>query len=217
MSIIEQFIDWDKFDAASNMSKRLNGVTAETIEAEVELWQAQIELLEPLDYQAIVSEIKDWDISIPPVHALIFENIAATYARLVAYKLRCSILLAQAKTWRETCDSACKFLEELSPGAFSGTGVVKASHAMNVIQPFVHLRSSCARVENYLEKIHHSIIFAATQLDLLIKEKQSQAKFNSKLAREGEHVIMNENLSNEDENGDVWIPISKRNKPRNSA
>lgn len=211
MDKIEQFIDWDKFDATSNISQRLQGVTLEVIEEEVELWQKQIELLTPLNYENIIREIADWDISVPRVHALTLENIASNYSRLVAYKLRASDLLAQAKTWRETCETACKYLEELSQGAFSGTGAVKAANAMHVIQPFIHLKISASRVENYLDKIHHSIMFAATQLDLLVKEKQSQAKFNAKLGLEGEQINSNTPSTSEtDDNGDVWVSLKKR-------
>lgn len=212
---IEKFIDWDKFEATSEISKRTNGVTKGVVEQEVELWEKQLQILEPLDYQKIFKETESWDISIPHFDSLTFENIASTYSKLVNYKLRASVLLAASKTWRETAETACKYLEELSQGAFTGTGADKKSNAMHVIQPFVHLKIQASRIENYLNTIHSSILFCATQLDLLIKEKQSRAKFNSKLALEGEYILSNSSdakIVEEDENGETWTTIQKSKK-----
>lgn len=181
---IESLIDWDKFDATSDVDKRVNNITEENLKLEVELWEKQLKMLAPLDYQKIKSEISGWDISIPS--SLDFDSIAGTYARLVMYKNRISTLWADAKMWRETCEEAIDYLEDLSPGAFPGTGADKKSRATYVVKPFVHLKSQTQRLENYLEKMHGCVMFCATQLDLLIKEKQSKAKLNHRLAHEGE-------------------------------
>jgi hypothetical protein len=184
-------------------------------------------MLSILDYPKIVKEIDSWIIEIPDVNALTLQNIAACYSRLVAYKLRVSSLLAEAKSWKETADTACKYLEDLSQGAFTGTGVEKKANAMNVIQPFVHLKVQASRIENYLDKIHSSILFCATQLDLLIKEKQSRAKLNNRLAHEGEFYSSdsqysqdsNENNSfykeEQEEDGETWTTVKKAYKLQN--
>ena len=183
-NLTDSIIDWGKFDASSDISRRLSGVTKENLEAE--LWEQQLKLLEPLDYNAIRAEIYLWKIEIPASNQLYFDNIAMTYSRLTSYKLRVSYLLADAKAWRDTCESAIKYIEDLAPGAFSGTGADKKSNSMHVIQPFVHLKNQTARLENYLEKINSAIGFCSQQLDLLLKERQSQAKQNNRLAHEGE-------------------------------
>ncbi len=212
---IENFIDWDYFEATSNASKRINGVTKEAVLQEVELWEKQIQILESLDYKKICQEIDTWQIEVPSVASLTFENIAATYSRLVSYKLRISYWLSIAKTWRDTADTACKYLEDLAPGAYTGTAVDKKANAMYIIQPFVHLRVQASRIENYLDKMHSVILFCATQLDLLIKEKQSQAKLNLKLANEGEYYSA-QNLNTlevsqvSEENGEQWMTFGKK-------
>lgn len=189
---IEQMTHWNKFDASSNVTERVSGVSKSTIEKEVKLWEQQLGFLTPLNYKSIRDDIDTWDISVPD--SLTFENIASAYARLVSYKLNISIYWSDARSWRETCETACKFLEELAPGAFTGTGPDKKANAMNVIQPFVHLRVEASRLENYLDKMHSSIVFCAAQLDLMIKERQSRAKFNHRLAHEGEvGLIANSN------------------------
>jgi hypothetical protein len=212
-NFIEQIIDWDKFDASSQISRRINGVTKEHIVVEVKLWEKQLSLLDPLNYDQIMKEIDAWDISVPSTHALTQENIAATYAKLVSYKVRVSKLWADAKAWREVCETAVKYIEELSQGAFTGTAVEKKANASHVVQPFVHLRVQTSRIENYLDKIHSSITFCAQQLDLLLKERQSRAKLNFKLGMEGEQILT-ETSQEElvEENGEVWKPVRKNYK-----
>lgn len=200
-NFIETIIDWSKFDATANLSIRTGGVAKEHVEEEVKLWQKQLEMLEPLDYQKIKREIASWDISLPNLAN--FENIASKYSLLVSYKVRISQLLSEAKSWSETCDSAIKFIEELAQGAFVGTGPDKKANAKHVIQPFVHLRSDAYRLENYLDKMHSSIIFCAQQLDLLIKEKQSRAKLNLKLSHDGEEQLANKHVQ-ENEDGTTF-------------
>ena len=208
---IDKFIDWDKFEASSDASKRMQGVNKDILSQEVELWEKQLKILEPLDYNSISKEINSWDISIPDITN--FENIAVAYSKLVNYKLRVSILLSNAKAWRDTAADACKYIEELAQGAFTGTGADKKSNALHVIQPFIHLKVQASRIENYLDKIHSSILFCATQLDLLIKEKQSRAKLNSKLGLEGEYLMSQSSDTKyieEDENGELWTTVSKK-------
>lgn len=216
-NFIDKFLDWEKFDATSQISKRINGVTKEAVIDEVTIWEKTIKTMIPLDYQEIHKEISSWDISVPSAHALTYENIAATYARLVSYKLRVSNLLSAAKAWRDTAETGMKYVEELAQGAFTGTAVEKKANAAYVVQPFVHLKVHASRLENYLEKIHSSIMFCAQQIDLLIKEKQSIAKLNFKLGQEGELVISNQTSYNEEEevieeDGEIWTPIQKSNR-----
>jgi len=213
-NFIEKFIDWDKFDATSQISNRINGVTKEAVIDEVKIWEQSIKNMIPLDHKAIHAEIAAWDISVPHVNSLTYENIATTYAKLVSYKLRVSVLIAQAKAWRDTAETAMKYIEELAQGAFTGTSVEKKANAALVVQPFVHLKVQTSRLENYLEKIHSTIIFCAQQIDLLIKEKQSRAKLNFKLGQDGEQFITDQPSFEEDdaiieENGEVWTPIGK--------
>jgi hypothetical protein len=210
-NFIEQLIDWEKFDASSQISRRTNGVTKEHIELEVKLWEQQLSLLNPLDYDKVMKEIDGWDISVPSTHALTQENIAATYARLVAYKLRISKLWSDARAWRETCETAAKYIEEISQGAFTGTGVEKKANAAHVVQPFIHLKVQTSRLENYLEKIHSSITFCAQQLDLLLKERQSRAKLNHRLGMEGEYSTP-EPSEVQDDDGEGWQPIQKNRR-----
>jgi len=209
---IDTIVDWKKFDASSGISQRISGVTKEALEIEVEIWNRQLKFLTPLDINSIKSEINDWDISVPI--SLDFESIAASYSRLVNYKTRISKLLADARAWRDTCESAIEYLEDLAPGAFTGTGPDKKSNAAHVIQPFVHLKVQSFRLENYLDKMHGSIMFCAQQLDLLIKEKQSRAKFDYKLSHQGEGVISNVVSTPEihEEGDDVFVEISSKNR-----
>lgn len=211
-NFIEQIIDWEKFDASSQISQRINGVTKEHIEMEVRLWEKQLSLLDPLEYKKVMKEIDAWDISVPSTHALTQENIASTYARLVAYKVRVSKLWADARAWREVCESAVKFLEELAQGAFTGTAAEKKANASHVVQPFVHLKVQTSRLENYLDKIHSSITFCAQQLDLLLKERQSRAKLNHRLGMEGEQILSESSSAEIEEDGENWTPIRKSYK-----
>ena len=211
---LESIIDWEKFDASSKISQRLNGVSKESVELEVQIWEKQLKLLPKLNYQEINDEVGEWQIEMPS--SLTFENIAITYTRLVNYKTRVSKLLADAKAWRETAESAAKYLEDLAQGAFTGTGVDKKANALFVAQPFVHLKIQASRLENYLNQVHGSIMFCASQLDLLIKEKQSRAKLNLKLSHQGEGLIadMQDNSSEIlEENGEIFYQI----KPKNSV
>ena len=203
---IENIIDWKKFDAVSNIDQRLGGVSQESIKIEVGLWQKQIELLTPLDYKLIKKEINAWEIEIP--QSLSYYDIASTYSRLVAYKLRVGDLLAESKSWTETCETAIKFLSEYSQSAFSGTGADKKSNANSVVQPFVHLKVQAERLENYLTQMHQSIIFCADQLDLLLKERQSRAKVNMKLGHDGESEFLDSKEEETDEEG--WTTITKK-------
>jgi hypothetical protein len=211
-NFIEQIIDWEKFDASSQISRRINGVTKEHIEMEVRLWEKQLSLLDPLECKKVMKEIDAWDISVPSTHALTQENIASTYARLVAYKVRVSKLWADARAWREVCESAVKFIEELAQGAFTGTAAEKKANASHVVQPFVHLKVQTSRLENYLDKIHSSITFCAQQLDLLLKERQSRAKLNHRLGMEGEQILSESSSTEIEEDGENWTPIRKSYK-----
>jgi len=127
--------------------------------------------------------------------------------------VRVSKLWADAKAWREVCETAVKYIEELSQGAFTGTAVEKKANASHIVQPFVHLRVQTSRIENYLDKIHSSITFCAQQLDLLLKERQSRAKLNFRLGMEGEQILT-ETSQEElvEENGEVWKPVRKNYK-----
>lgn len=207
---IENIIDWEKFDAVSNLDQRLGGVSKESVKMEVELWQKQIQLLEPLNYKAIKKEVGAWVIEIP--QTLAYQDIATTYARLVAYKLRISDLLAEAKSWSETTETAIKFLSDYSQGAFSGTGVDKKANANNVVQPFVHLNAEVSRVENYLTQMHQSIIFCSDQLDLLLKERQSRAKVNMKLGHDGEAELLDsiEDKKETEIDEEGWATVPKK-------
>jgi hypothetical protein len=183
---IDQLINWEKFDAFANASERMNGVTNDIVLLEVELWQKQLELLTPLDHKMIRAEIDSWDIGIPSQDELNFKNVAQTYSKLVNYKIRISAWLSDAKAWKDVCDSAVRYIEELAMGAFSGSVAEKKSNALLVVQPFVHLKVETSRLENYLDKLHSTIVFSAQQLDLLLKERQSRAKLNLKLHNAGD-------------------------------
>lgn len=186
--LIEGIINWDKFEASSTMSTRLGGITKELLEVEVELWEKQLQMLEPLDSVAIKKEIAAWDFSIPK-KGLNFDLVAATYARVVGYKTRVGFLLSDAMDWNETCDSAIDYIKDIAQGAFPGTAVDKKANAMHVCQPFIHLRNQTKSLVNYLEKVNGSVNFTATHLDLLLKERQSQNKLNFRLGHEGETAL----------------------------
>lgn len=184
--LIASIVDWDKFDAKKGLPERINGVSREMLEDEVELWNKQLSLLDPLDYKKVKEEIESWEIGIPHRNLLNFDNIATTYTRLISYKYRISYLLAVAKAWDDTCKSAIDFIGDLAPGAYPGVAAVKKANASAIMQPFVHLRNKTSSLLNYLDKMHSSIVFCAAQLDLLLKERQSQAKVNHKLGHTGE-------------------------------
>lgn len=193
---IESIIDWEKFDATVDLSIRTKTVTKELIEQEVELWQKHLTLLNPLDVKKVKSEVNSWDISAPNVHN--FDEVAATYSKLMSYKIRISQLLSDVNDWTNTCDDAIKHLEDLAPGAYSGTAADKKSSAKNIVLPFVHLRNKTYSLQNFLDKMHSSILFCAQQLDYLIKEKQSRAKMNLKLSHEGDLTLANQVTETED-------------------
>lgn len=187
-TIIDSIIDWDKFDASSQISERMRGVTKEHIEIEVDLWERQLAILSPLNFDKIKKEIDAWDIGIPR-SSFDFNVLSITYASLVGYKHRISQLMSEAKTWDNTCESAIDYILDLSQGAFTGTAAEKKANASHIVQPFVHLKNQTNRVLNYLDKIHSSIMFCAQQLDLLLKERQSQAKLNYKFSAVGEEQL----------------------------
>lgn len=187
--IIESIVDWNKFDASSQLSQRMGGVTKENIESEVDLWEQQLSLLPTLNYEQIKKEIDGWDIGIPIGNSLNFFNLSSTYASLVGYKHRISQLISDAKAWDSTCESAIDYIMDLSQGAFTGTAVEKKANASHIVQPFVHLKNQTGRLLNYLDKMHSSIMFCAQQLDLLLKERQSQAKLNYKFSHSGEEQL----------------------------
>ena len=45
----------------------MQGVNKDILSQEVELWEKQLKILEPLDYNSISKEINSWDISIPDI------------------------------------------------------------------------------------------------------------------------------------------------------
>jgi hypothetical protein len=183
---IDTIIDWSKFDASYKISERMGGVSKKLLEAEVELWEKQLSLLDPLDYKKIRNEIDSWKVEIPRKDSLNYDNIASTYSALVSYKHRISQLIADAKAWDDTCKEAIDYLTDLAPGAFTGTGADKKSNSVYVAQPFIHLKAQTSRILTFLTQYNGSIEFAAKQLDLLLKERQSQAKLNHKFAHAGE-------------------------------
>jgi hypothetical protein len=172
--------------------------------------------MSPIDSKKIKAEIGQWDISIPNLSN--FDVVASTYTRLVAYKVRVSQLMSEVNAWTDTCENAIKYIEDLASGAYTGTAADKKSCAKHVVQPFVHLRNETSKLENYLDKMHSCILFCAQQLDLLIKEKQSRAKMNHKLAHDGEIALSNhasdyasDHASEEKPDGEVFkLTKSKR-------
>jgi hypothetical protein len=221
-NFVDSIIDWEKFDAASDLSERMKGVSEESLKLEVELWQKQIEILEPMNYDVIKKEIEEWDIGVNK-HNLTFEYIAGNYSRLVAYKYRVSMLLALAKQWTETCKNAIDTIEDLACGVpLQGqktTATMQKAYAKNISKTFIHLKNTTSKVENYLFQVNSSIEFCAKQLDLLIKEKQSQAKLNYRLVQEGEGYnakSYQEPVQEEEsieENGETFVLIkSRRNR-----
>ena len=197
--------NWSEFDATSNLNQRINGVTKDLILDEVKLWEEQLKMLRPVDYQSIKTEIDEWIIEIPRKN-LNYDNISMTYARLVSYKHRTSQLMALVKSWDDTCEAAIDFLKDLCHSAFTGTAADKKSNATYVIQPFVHLKNQTARVLNYLDKMDRSVVFCSQQLDLLLKERQSQSKLNYKLGHSGENSLTESAMPKEviEEDGDVF-------------
>ena len=185
---LDNIIDWSKFDASYKISERMGGVSKHLLEAEINLWEQQLSILEPLDYKKIRKEIDLWKIEIPKRESLNFDNIAETYSDLVSYKHRISQLIAEAKVWDDTCKSAIDYITDLAPGAFTGTGPDKKSNSVYMAQPFIHLKVQTSRILNFLSQYNSSIEFAAKQLDLLLKERQSQAKLNHKFAHSGENT-----------------------------
>jgi hypothetical protein len=206
---IDSIIDWEKFDATTNISKRLNGVTKEHLEMEVSIWNKQLQMLETLNYEEVKKEIMAWEIAMPS--SLSEESLYSTYSRLINYKTRLGYLMALARAWKETCESAIKYIEDLAPGAFTGTGPDKKANAMHVIQPFVHLRNQTARTDNFLIQMHNSVLFCANQIDLVIKERQSRAKLNYKLGHAGEDFISSGALEqqeiNIEEDGEIFQTV----------
>lgn len=216
-NFIDSIINWDKFDASSKMSERMGGISKNLLESEVELWDKQLSLLEPLNYKKIKQEIDSWAVEIPRKESLTFDNVAVTYASLVAYKHRISSFLADAKAWDDTCKAAIDYLTDLAPGAFTGTGPDKKSNSTFVAQPFIHLKVQTSRILNFLTQYNSSIEFAAKQLDLLLKERQSQAKLNHKFAHTGEEILSgNDSVSDEETESDGFTLISNNyNKTAN--
>ena len=189
---LDNIIDWSKFDASYKISERMSGVSKKLLESEVELWEKHLALFEPLDYKNIRKEIDSWKIEIPKKDALNFNNIAETYSTLVSCKHRISQLIAEAKVWDDTCKEAISYLSDLAPGAFTGTGPDKKSNSTYITQPFVHLKVQTSRILSFLTQYNSSIEFAAKQLDLMLKERQSQAKLNHKFAHTGDSIEKND-------------------------
>ena len=118
--------------------------------------------------------------------------------------------MAISKARKETCENAIKYLEDLAPGAFPGTGDVKKAQAAMVKQPFVHLKNQVSRADNFITQIHNSVIFCANQIDLVIKERQSRAKFNYKLGHSGEELFSSQGREEEvniEEDGEIFQPV----------
>jgi len=206
--LIESFIDWNKFDANYKIYERTGGITKEQIEWEVDLWQRHLKLFPVMNYDEIADEVNSWDLSLPTFFN--FEEVAKTYARNANYKLRVAKLLSQVKNWTETCETACKYLEELSLGAFTGTANDKKSCAKLIIKPFVHLKVQTLRIENLLKEINGCITFNTDRINSILIQKQSEAKLNYKLMQDGESSYYDANEAIEDED-DIFLPVNKKN------
>lgn len=211
--LIESFTDWSKFDANYEIYERTGGVTKEHIEMEVDLFDKQLKLLKPLNYNEIFSEIQSWDLSLPKVFNS--NELSKVYSRNAQYKLRVSYLLAQAKDWCEICETACKYLEELSLGAFTGTANDKKSSSKLIIKPFVHLKLHTSRIENLLKEINNCITFNTDRINAIVIQKQSEAKLNYKLIQDGEYISNSvyEDDSVEDDE-DIFLPVPKKNRTK---
>lgn len=200
---IEGLIDWDKFEASSDLSNKLGGMTPEHLEKEIEIFESLFKLLEPIDFKKVKKEIADWKIEIPNRHSLTFENIAKSYSDLSNYRYRISQLVAEATAWDRTCKDAVDTIKKIALPVFTaGTDKVKEANAALIAAPFVHLKTQTEKVYNYLIQIQASIDTNLKSLDLILKERQSQSKLNHRLGHIGEGVYSETNdFEDVDEDG----------------
>jgi len=180
--------NWHKMDFKSQVSKRLNGITKESFQEDVEIWQMQLQTLPTYNEEKLREEISKWDWAFPSHDDFRFESLYETYSLQVSYRTRLVEIIGQVNAHAEMFTQAHKALEKAAFKVFSKSGGSvddKKADAAHAVAPFLWGAANSKRFLSYLTEVLEAIEFSAMQLARLLREREALGKINSSYEREG--------------------------------
>lgn len=172
-------------DFAKKITERLKGITIESFEKEVGLWQQAISSLPNYDEVEIRKEISQWNIGIPRKDDFDFETYSIFYSLQVNYRNRIAEITNVVFAHNEMLTQAQKNLKEIAARLATGTAVDKTAIASYTVNQFSIALSHSKRLLTYLENVTKNIDFAAQQMERMLREKQTLARINTSFLQEG--------------------------------
>jgi len=215
------FFDFNKDSFSADIVNRLKGITEEGFAREVELWQNEINELPLFNEKKIREELADWDLSIPVKEDFNFDNLLLAYHRQVEYRTRITQIYSIVYAHNELLNNAYKSLKEMAVRLTPGPKHDKDAIATFTVQPFLVASTIAKRCMTFLESVQKNIEFSATQLDRLMRERQSLARINQQYNSEGMSVLYGQNVENKvtgmrRKAEDVSIKLRNNRLPTNS-
>jgi|SRR5579862_90358 len=212
------------FNLAKQVKDRTNGLTHDSFDADVLLYEEQLKSCEWPDEAQIYKEIKQWDFKTPTKECLNINKISVAYAKLNTYRHRLAELLAQATTYKNIASTAYKSLKETAFALYSGIQKEREANASYRVRPF---ELECIYAEGivcYLKETERALETMFINMNCNLKHLDNLLYINSNYERHGnannydninlEHDDISFNTNDNDDEEDEDQIISK--KPINS-
>ena len=165
--------------------RRTKGVTKSSFDEDVEMWQnTAIASLPIMNECAIRAEIDTWELGIPR-EEYDLQVLQGVYSNLTAYQFRISHLVSLANSHYKTFSKAYKSLKIIAMALYSGTAKDKEAYAENEVHLFLIGTVKSENLYDYLCEVKEGIIFAATNMARILREREAQAKINTGHQSEG--------------------------------
>lgn len=125
-----------KISLSSQISQRKSGITNDSFELDVMMFEHQLNLCEWPDESSIYSELGNWDFTTPTKECFDRNEIVKTYAKLNAYRVRLGELVGVVGRYHKIATTAQKSLKETAHALYTGTASERNAHAGYRVRPF---------------------------------------------------------------------------------
>jgi hypothetical protein len=195
--------EWEKLDFVEIINSRIDtGITKSSFEREIKMWQSAIRSLPSYNEKVFRDEIDNMDLNIP-TYEIELNELQGIYSRLVAYRTRICKMKSIINAHHEIFSKSYKTLKISAMALFTGTAKDKEASAEQVVQPFFMGTIASKNLLDYLIDVEETIEFTSISLHGLLKEKEVNARINSKHNMEGAYYNFEKNVDEVKSNWDT--------------
>lgn len=125
-----------KLNLSSQINQRKSGITNDSFELDVMMFEHQLGMCDWPDENEIYQEVGNWDFTTPTKECFDRNEIVKAYAKLNAYRVRLGELVGIVGRYHKIASTAQKSLKETAHALYTGTASERNAHAGYRVRPF---------------------------------------------------------------------------------